>query len=48
MQDYNTALYELVQKEWIDVKTAYENSPNGDELKMMLKGIRTGVGGIIG
>lgn len=48
MQDYNTALYELTQKEWIDVKTAYEVSPNPDELKMMLKGIRSGGASIIG
>jgi len=48
MQDYNTALFDLVQREWIDVKTAYEVSPNADELKMMLKGIRSGQAGILG
>lgn len=48
MQDYNTALYDLVQREWIDVKTAYDVAPNPDELKMMLKGIRSGQTGILG
>lgn len=48
MQDYNTALYDLVQKEWIDVKTAYEASLNPDELKMMMKGIRAGGASILG
>lgn len=42
MQDFTTALYDLVQKEWTDLKSAYEIAPNPEELRMMLKGIRSG------
>jgi hypothetical protein len=32
----------------IDHKTAYEAAPNPDELKMVLKGIRSAQAGILG
>jgi twitching motility protein PilT len=42
MQDFNEALYQLVMKEAIEVSTAYDASPNAEELKMRLKGISQG------
>jgi len=48
MQDFNESLRRLVEEEWIDIKLAYEVSPNPDELKMRLKGISTSRTGIIG
>jgi twitching motility protein PilT len=48
MQDFTEALYNLVTKEFIDLKVAYEVAPNPEELKMRLKGIRAGTGGLLG
>jgi twitching motility protein PilT len=48
MQDFTESLRQLVEKEWIEVETAYEVAPNPEELKMRLRGISTGGGGIIG
>ncbi|HWL94144.1 MAG TPA: ATPase, T2SS/T4P/T4SS family, partial [Phycisphaerae bacterium] len=48
MQDFTEALYQLVQQEYLDVKLAMEVAPNPDELKMRLKGIRSGKGAILG
>lgn len=48
MQDFTGALHELVQKEYIDMKVALEVATNPEELKMVMKGIRTGGGGILG
>jgi twitching motility protein PilT len=39
MQDFNSSLLELIEKEWVDPRVAYDYSPNADELKMRLKGI---------
>jgi len=39
MKDFNGALVELVEQEYIHMRTALESSPNVDELKMRLKGI---------
>ena len=39
MQDFNSSLLELIEKEWVDPRVAYEYSPNPDELRMRLKGI---------
>ena len=39
MQDFNSSLFELINKEWIEPRVAYDYSPNPDELKMRLKGI---------
>jgi len=48
MQDFTEALRQMVEKEWIEVELAYEVAPNPDELKMRLKGISSGRGGILG
>jgi twitching motility protein PilT len=48
MIDYTESLRQLVEKEFINLKTAYTYATNPDELKMAIKGIRTGVSGIIG
>lgn len=48
MVDYCESLRQLIEKEFIDLKTAYANAPNVEELKMALKGIRTGGAGILG
>ena len=39
MQDFNSSLLELIEKEWVDPRVAYDYSPNADELKMRIKGI---------
>jgi len=48
MQDFTEAIYQLITQEYLDMKLALEVAPNPDELKMRLKGINTGAGGIIG
>lgn len=48
MQDFTEALHQLVTKEILDVKIAMEVAPNPDELKMRLKGIRSGSAAILG
>ena len=48
MVDYTESLRDLVATEFIDLKTAYAYAPNPEELKMSLKGIRSGGGGILG
>lgn len=48
MQDFTEALYELVQREYIDLKVALEVAPNPEELKMRMKGIKSNTGGILG
>lgn len=48
MIDYTESLRQLVEKEFIDLKTAYTYASNPDELKMAIKGIRGATGGIIG
>lgn len=47
MIDFTESLRQLVEKEWIEVETAYEVAPNPDELKMKLKGIKTSRTGIL-
>lgn len=47
MQDFTEAIYNLVQEEYIDMKVALEVAPNPDELRMRLKGIRSGTAGIL-
>ena len=39
MQLFNDSLYDFLQREFIDRATAFEVSPNAEELKMMVKGI---------
>ena len=48
MIDFNESLRKFIQGEFIDLKTAYNYSPNQEELKMAMKGIRSSAGGIIG
>lgn len=46
MQDFVESLRQLVEKEWIEHSVAYEAAPNPEELRMRLKGIKTGGGSI--
>ncbi len=39
MQVFNDSLYHFVTKEYISRSTAFEVSPNAEQLKMMIKGI---------
>ena len=39
MQMFNDSLYHFVTKEYVSRATAFEVSPNVEQLKMMLKGI---------
>ncbi|MFQ5412424.1 MAG: type IV pilus twitching motility protein PilT [Phycisphaerae bacterium] len=49
MQDFTEALYKLVMDEYIELDVAMDAAPNPDELKMRLKGIRSGrTGAILG
>lgn len=48
MQDFTEALRKHIEKEWIEVETAYDAAPNPEELKMKLKGISSGGAGILG
>lgn len=48
MIDFTESLRQLVEQEFISVRTAYAVAPNPDELKMRLKGISVSSGGIIG
>jgi twitching motility protein PilT len=47
MQDLTDNLCELVKNGSIDPKEAYKHAPNMEELKMVLKGIRTTASGIL-
>ncbi len=44
MRDFGQSLVELVEKEYIHPRVALANAFNADELKMRLKGIKTGTG----
>ncbi|NQU77044.1 MAG: PilT/PilU family type 4a pilus ATPase [Planctomycetes bacterium] len=48
MVDFNKSLLALIEKEMIDPHSAYSVSPNPEELKMLMKGISTSHGGLIG
>jgi len=48
MKSFATSLLELVEKDCIDPKVAYDAAPNADELKMRMKGISGSRGGLIG
>lgn len=48
MQDFTEALHRLVTEEYVELKVALEVAPNPEELKMRLKGIKAGGGGILG
>jgi twitching motility protein PilT len=47
MQDFNMSLKDLVETELIDQETAFDVSPNREQLKMALKGIGVSQGGLI-
>jgi twitching motility protein PilT len=47
MQDLTDSLVKLVMEGYVEAKEAYKYAPNPDELKMAMKGIRTGKGGIL-
>jgi twitching motility protein PilT len=48
MVDFTEHLRRLIEEGYIDHETAYEVAPNKDELKMAMKGIRSGGTGILG
>jgi twitching motility protein PilT len=48
MQSFDDSLQRFIEQGYIDTKIAYEYSPNAEQLKMQLKGIRQGKGGILG
>jgi twitching motility protein PilT len=48
MMDFNESIRRLVEEEAIELSVAYSASPNPDELKMRLKGITAGSGGLLG
>ena len=47
MMDFNESLRMLVEKEDIDKATALEFSPNADQLRMMIKGIKVATSGLV-
>lgn len=47
MQLFNDSLHGFLKKEFIDRETAYEVSPNVEELKMMIKGIEVKAAAIL-
>ena len=48
MQNFTTALAELVEKEWIDLNTARGYAPNRDALESMLKGVEVKASTLVG
>lgn len=47
MRSFTQSLLELIEKDLVDPRVAYEAAPNVDELKMLLKGITPGQGGLV-
>ena len=48
MLSFTASLLGLIEEDLIDPKVAYEVAPNVDELKMRMKGISAGQGGLLG
>jgi twitching motility protein PilT len=48
MMDFTESLRQLIEKEYIDIRTAFTFAPRAEELKMALKGIRSTASGITG
>ena len=48
MVDLTKSLLQLIEKDYVDPKLAYEVAPNAEELKMMLKGISSSRAGLRG
>ncbi len=46
MKDFTYSLLELIEKDYVDPKVAYEAAPNPDELKMLLSGISASQAGL--
>ncbi len=47
MMSFTRSLYELIEAELIEPNVGYEAAPVADELKMMMKGIKSGQAGLI-
>lgn len=48
MVDFTESIRQLIEREFIDLKIGYSYASNPEELKMALKGIRSGGAGLIG
>ena len=48
MMSFTRSLLTLIEKDYIDPRTAYEVAPNVDELKMVMKGISASRSGLLG
>ncbi len=48
MQSFTRSLLQLIEKNYVDPKVAYEVAPNADELKMLLSGISSSRSGLLG
>jgi twitching motility protein PilT len=48
MQSFTRSLLNLIESNLIDPRIAYEVAPKVEELKMLMKGISTGGGGLVG
>ena len=48
MQDFTSSLLELIERDYVDPKVAYEVAPNPEELKMRMKGISSSQAGRMG
>ncbi len=48
MHSFTQSLLKLIEEDKIDPKVAYENAPNAEELKMLMKGISASRSGLIG
>ena len=48
MHGFTRSLLNLIETDQIDPKIAYENAPNVEELKMMMKGISSSRSGLLG
>jgi twitching motility protein PilT len=48
MQTFTSSLIDLIDRDMIDPRIAYEVAPNAEELKMHMKGISANQGGLLG
>ena len=47
MISFTRSLLDLIEKEFVDPRVAYEVAPNEEELKMMMKGISSSRTGLV-
>ncbi|MFB3892718.1 MAG: type IV pilus twitching motility protein PilT [Phycisphaerae bacterium] len=47
MLSFTRSLFELIEKDFVDPRVAYEMAPNVEELKMMMKGISSSQAGLM-